>query len=1012
MALLAFGSYSIINLPRESNPEVQIPVAVVTTVFPGSTAEDVEKLITNKIEEDLNNNLDELNKLTSTSKSGVSSVVAEFNADADIEASIQKVKDEIDKVKPDLPQDAEDPIVSDVNFVDQPIMIVSVSSDLPVTEFITLSDQIEDELKSVKGVSKISKSGIPEKETQVIVNKEQLHNFGLNITDVLRAIAQANSAVPVGSIEMDGVEYNVKFEGDIKDPSQIRDLAILNSQGKTIYVRDLAFVSDGVSHPLTYSRISVNSEPSQQAVSFAVFKKRGGDVTRIASDVRDKVEDLKGGLLKDSQTLVSFDSGKYVERDLSNLTNTGVQTIILVMLLLFLAIGWRESIISGLAIPLSFLVAFIGLFASGNSINFVSLFSLILAVGVLVDSAIVMTEGIHTNILRGLSKKESAIKTIKEFNWPLISGTMTTVAVFAPLFFISGTTGQFIKIIPFTIIFVLLASLFVALGIIPLITTIFLKKKNGYESNFQKKQEDYTKKIQGWYKNILEKFLGDRKKENRFFLAMIIGLILALSLPITGLVKTTFFEQEDADFLAVEVEKPEGTTLEQTDLSVREVEEMLYGEPDVESFVTTVGRTSSFSNESVAGEKYGNITVILKDDRERTSTEVLNSISDKVKSIRSATVSVSEPNNGPPQGAPVLVKFFGDNLDDLEKAVLVGEEALKNIDGTIYVKNSMRNNGSEFVIKVNEAKASEFGINSSQIAQILRTAIHGSTATTIKSQGEDIDVIVKLNLNSNYTDPHDTNNTNIEAIKQTEIQTQKGPILLGSIVDVSLERSNSAISHEDRQRIATASSQLKEGYTATEITAQFKEKIKDYKLPEGVSFKIGGESEDVDQSFKDMFVALIAGMVLVLSILVLQFNSFKQAFFIIAIVPLSLIGIFLGLLITKSTLSFPSIMGYIALSGIVVNNSIILIDVINSLRKQNPEENLKELIIRGAVSRLRPIILTTVTTIIGIFPLTYVAALWSPLAFAIIFGLAFAVLITLLLVPILYNRWPGKIKTE
>jgi len=1005
VAFLSFGIYSMVTLPKESNPEVQIPVAVVSVPFPGASASDVEKLITEKIEDALDSNLDDVNKITSNSKEGLSSVTVEFNAQADIDSSIQDVKDEVDKVKVDLPKDALEPIVSDVNFVDQPVLIISLSSDLPVTEFIKLTDDVVDELKQVKGVSKISKSGIPSREVQVLVDKERLHNFNVDILSVIRGLAASNVSLPIGNIEVSDIDYAVRFEGDIKDTKEIGDIAVLNIYGKPVYLRDIAFVSDGTTKQKTFTRISKDGQPSEQAVALAVFKRSGGNVVKMVDDIKNKVSELQNGILADSSVLYSFDTANVIKKDLSNLSFTGLQTVILVIIVLFFVIGFRESIIAGLAIPISFLIAFIGLSASGNTINFVSLFSLILAVGILVDSAIVITEGIHTNLQKGYSKKESALVTLKEFNWPLISGTMTTIAVFAPLFFISGVTGKFIAIIPFTVIFVLSASLFVALGFIPLIASTFLKAKN--KSEFSEKQEFYTKKVQEWYKNKLSSLLGDKKKEFRFFWIITALLFVALALPATGVVKTIFFTQENADFLFVDISKNEGTLLPETDLATRAVEEVIYDQKDVASFVTTVGAGSSFNNGGV-DTRLANITLILKDKKERskTSTEILEELRIKLADFKDAKVVIVQPSGGPPSGAPVLVKLFSDNFNDLEVAVSKVEDILKNIDGVTDVESSAQSDSLEFVFKLDKEKASELGVSPETVAQVLRSAIYGTKATTIKTdKNEDIDVVVKLALNPNYKTAHETINTTPDTLKQIEISTPKGPVLLGSLVDVSLAKSSNEISHEARKRIYTVSSQVREGKTAGEITDALSEKMKSVELPESVEMSIGGEKEDVNRSFTDMFIALIVGMILVVAILVLQFNSYKQAAFIISIVPLSLIGIFFGLALTHNALSFPSIMGFIALSGIVVNNSIILVDVINSLRKEDPKRNLKNAVIEGSVSRLRPILLTTVTTIVGIFPLTYASDLWAPLAFSIMFGLSFTVIITLFFVPMLYNRF-------
>ncbi|MBT3730072.1 efflux RND transporter permease subunit [bacterium] len=1014
IALVFFGVFSVIIIPKESSPEVQIPIAIVTTIFPGAGAEDVEELVTDEVEEALNNNLDELNKITSVSREGVSVVIAEFNASADIDDSVREVKDEVEKIKRELPTDSEDPFVSEVNFVDQPIMLVSIASDLPVTKFIELAEDTVDELKSVKGVSKIIKSGIQEREVQVVVNKKQLHKFGMRLVDVVRALSLSNTSLPIGGITLDGIEYSVKFQGEIEKTSEIENMVIGATDGQPVYVRDVAFVSDGVSKTATFSRISVDGAPSEQAVTLSVFKKSGGDITKIAKSVREKLTELQNdSVLIDTTVLVALDTGELVTDDLRTLSLTGLQTIALVMVILFIAIGWREALIAGLAIPLSFLIGFVGLQITGNTINFVSLFALILAVGILVDSAIVVTEGTHTNMRDGLIGKDAARKTIKEFHWPLTSGTMTTIAVFAPLFFISGVTGEFIAAIPFTIIFVLIASLFVALGIIPLISAKMLKRRG--VSQFEEKQEIYTTKIKGWYKTILRSILGNKKRENIFFVTLIILFIMALALPVTGVVKTIFFAQEDGDFIFVEIEKPQGTELAQTDLSVRAVEEILYARPNIESFVTTVGASSNFSNDASAGGGQGsgrlaNITAVLKDKKSKTSTVISEELRKEFSVIRDAEVRLIQASEGPPTGAPVFIQFFGDNLNDLELAAEGGERLLKDIKGTREVETSILGDNIEFVLRVDRAKVAEVGLDLGTIAQTLRTAIHGATATTIHKDGEDIDVEVKLNLNANYRTSHDTSRTNMDSIRQIEIETPNGPVLLGSLTTASIEKSPALIRHEELNRYESVSSEIGKDVVAGDIVKEFKARVGEIGLAEGVIFKVGGETEDVDQSFKDMFVALIVGVLLVVSILVLQFNSFRYAVFIIAIVPLSLIGIFAGLLISGKALSFPSMMGYIALSGIVVNNAIILIDVINNLRKENSRTHnmtLRDIVIEGSASRLRPIVLTSLTTVIGIIPLTYASDLWSPLAFAIIFGLSFASIITLLLVPILYNRWPG-----
>lgn len=1012
VTLVIFGISALFSMPRESNPEVSIPIGIVSTALPGASALDVETLITNKIEEKLKNNLDDVKNLTSSSREGISSIVVEFDASANLDKSIQELKDEVDAAAPDLPDEATDPFVFQVDFANDPILIFAVSGDLPPSEFQRLAKDIEREIKAVKDVSDVSIDGNREREVQVIVNKEALSTFGLNLVDIVSGISQTNSTLPAGSISVNEIEYNVQFEGDIDDPREIADIAILSVGGKPVYVRDVAIVIDGFEEQTTISRISIDGKPSKSSLSFNVFKQTGrGDITKITSAVQERLVELQqpGYMLDGLETLVIFDTGEFLLEDLTTLTRSGMYTIMLVMLILFITLGWREALIAGSAIPLSFLIAFIGLNATGNSLNFISLFSLILAVGVLVDSAIVIVEGINTRMKRWVDKREAALSTIKEFNIPITSGTMTTVAVFAPLFFVSGIVGEFIKGIPYTIIFLLLASLLVALGLVPLISSVFMRRR--MTSTLEKKQTRYAKKLRDWYAVELKSFLESRRKKLLFVSSLFVLFIIAVSLPITGIVKTIFFDQGDADFAVVEVELPQGTVLSRTDLETRKVEEILLTEPDIDAFSLTVGAGSPFGSQS-SGSKFANAFLLLKDtdDRDRTSLDIIDSLREKFALITTSQVRANQPADGPPVGTPVVIKFLGDDLQELNSLAENASELLASIPGTSDIVTSTKNDGTQFVLEIDKAKATELGLNSSLVSQTLRAAIHGIEATTINNIEEDIDVVVKLNLNTNYRDPHDTNRTTVDAIRQIEIQSSYGAVLLGSILTTSIAQNSTTIAHEDARRVSIVESELTSTGNVREIIEEFKDRIDEINIPPSVTVVYGGENEETDQSFKDMGVAFIVGVILMFFILVLQFNSIRYAGYIIMVIFLSLIGIFFGLLITNQPLSFPSLMGLIALSGIVVNNAIIMIDAINKLRLRNPERAVQAMVIEGAASRLRPVLLTTITTVIGLFPLTFASALWAPLAWSIIFGLSFTVVVTLFFIPMLYNRKPGSLE--
>ena len=1003
--LIFAGIVSVVNIPKESAPEVEVPIAVITTIFPGAPAEDIEKLITIKIEDQLNSGLDNVKKITSTSREAVSSVVVEFNANADVDKSIEKTKEEVDKVASELPNAAEDPRVIKVDFVDQPIIEFSITSELPLSEFVTFAETIESEIKKVKGVSKVNVNGVRNREVQVVVKRESLNKFDISLDQIVSAIRLANANIPVGSITQDGIQYAVKFEGEIKDPGSIKNIPIISNGGVAVYVRDVAFVSDGVGDATSFSRLSVNSQLAKQAANFSVFKRSGGDVTKITKAVRLRLDELQEDVLQGEEVLVSFDNGKSVQDDLSTLSITALQTVLLVMIVLFLTLGWRDSLIAGSAIPISFLIAFIFLEASGNTINFVSLFSLILAVGILVDSSIVLTEGIHTNIRAGLLKTEAAIKAIEELNWPIIAGTMTTIAVFLPLFFLSGITGEFISSIPFTIIFVLLASLFVALAVVPLFAVGFLPDIGTADSKLEAKRMILTHRLQDWYKRRLEKIIGIKKQERKFIGLIILLLVISLVMPFTGLIKVIFFDSGDSEFLFVDIETKEGSSLVQNDLITREVENILYQMPEVDSFVTTIGSLSSFTV-GTSANKYSNISIILRDKERRPSTEIATELRYIfAQKLPNTIIKVTELAGGPPVGAPVVVTFSGDNFDDLDQAVFIAKNILNEIKGTRDIETTLSEDAIDFIFTLNREKIAAVGLNPSIIASTLRTAVFGSTATTIRVGEEDVDVKIRLSLNNEFLDISQIPNATVDSLNSIQINTPQGPVFIGSLLDVSLKRANPVISRENLRRIAKVEASVEEGFNAAEINTEFTEALAKAELTMGVDYDFGGgEAEETQKSFMEMGFSLIYGLILVFAILVLQFNSFKQSMMILSITPFILIGIFLGLFITRQPISFPSIMGFIAIAGIAVNNSIILVDVMNRIRKNNPEMPAKEIVISGSVQRLRPIVLTTLTTVIGIIPLTYASALWSPLAWSIIFGLTFTVVLTLVLIPIFYHK--------
>lgn len=1070
VALIGVGLYSLFAIPKESSPEVVIPVGVVSTLLPGAPAADIETLITNEIERGLVS-LENVKDITSTSREGVSSVVVEFEADADLEKSIQDLKDEVDTIKQQLPSDAEDPFVSEVNFVDQPILTVAVSAELSDIEFTSLADDIENEIESIGGVSRVEAQGVRSREVTVIVDQAALSRFGVSLSDITNAIRNANITFPIGQIVNNGISYNVAFEGDITNTDQIANVSVTNLNGQPVYVKDLAIIEDGLSPATSLSRLSIEGSPSMNSISFNIYKQSGGDITQITAAVNARFDELQapGQLLEGIETVVVLDAGQDILDDLIRLSSSGLQTVLLVVLLLVVAIGWREGLLAGAAIPLSFLFGFIGLYFSGNTINFLSLFSLILGIGILVDSAIVIIEGINRKMKDDLTidKKEAAIQTIRDFSAPLISGTLTTVSMFVGLFIVSGVIGQFIASIPFTLIFLLFASMVVALAILPLIASGVLKRRS--ETRMEQKQVEYALRLETWYKGKLAVILESQHLQRQFLSAIFAALVFAISLPVNifggiiaaplvflvsmkfykwnpktfwekvgksvsklaslvivvltsffiiGLilptvnpVQVTFFESGDVDFIIIELENPEGSIKEVTDVGIRRVEELLYDEPEIVSFTTTVGSGSQFGAGG-SGEKFANIFVNLSDDRERSSSVIVEDLRRQVAVLNDIKVTVNQPSDGPPTGAAIIVKFLGDDLNEITKLANESAVIFRSLDNAVNVETSTNNNNTEFVMNLDRNKAAALGLNAFTVSQIARTAVFGSDATSLTTIDENIDVVVKLNIsNSDAVTTDNANEITISALENIAIPTQFGDIALSELVTISLRESSTVINHEDSKRVVTVTADVTTDGNAREIQTLALERInEELNIPAGVEISTGGgETDESNQAFAEMGLALLVGILLMVAVLTLQFNSYLHTQYVLSILPYSLIGIMIGLALTANPLSFPSIMGFIALSGIVVNNSILLIDMMNQLRKREPDMEMKDVVLEASGNRLRPILLTTITTVIGMIPLTLAGDLWAPLAYAVMFGLVFSVFITLVLIPIIYFRKPGEV---
>jgi HAE1 family hydrophobic/amphiphilic exporter-1 len=600
-----------------------------------------------------------------------------------------------------------------VDFTDQPVIVASVSGDLAPGELTSLGQEVQSELERVPGVSTVDLSGVQPREVQVIVSQAELQQYNIPISDVTNAIAAAGLASPEGSITVDGVSYDVRFDAGLDTPEDVENISFAGPGGTPLTIGDVATVDDGLENPTTYSRVSIGGAPSQPAMTLSVYKSSGGNVATVGAAVKAEITSLQKTTLSGTKVVITSDAADTVNTDLDELTRAGAETVVLIVIILLLTLGWREAFVAALSVPFSFLIAFIGLDASGNTINFISLFALILAIGILVDSGIVVVEAIHTHLEKAPSKFDAAVAALHEYSLPLVVGTCTTIAVFIPLFFISGIVGKFIASIPFTIIFVLIASIFVALGMVPLLAVFFVKPPKAHAK--ETRQDKTMDNLRNWYQEFLTNALQDKQFQNRFLWAMGILFVIALALPITGVVQTAFFPSDSMDTVYVQVEEPVGTVLATTDIATREVEEILYKDNRIENFVSDVGEGSAFTGSSAAGGQIANITITLKKGHE-DSNIYIDDLRKELSPIKDADVTVSGPASGPSSGPPVSINFSGTDVDALSTTVDAAAQALAKIPGTTNVTTSTKDDSSEFVVTLNSAEAASLGVSPSVVA--------------------------------------------------------------------------------------------------------------------------------------------------------------------------------------------------------------------------------------------------------------------------------------------------------
>jgi multidrug efflux pump subunit AcrB len=1098
--LVFFGIYSYQQMPREAMPEVVVPYIFIQTLYPGNSPVDIENLVTRPIEKELKG-LKGVKKVSSASYQDASIIIVEYTTKVTIKQALQDTKDRVDKAKSELPTDLpSDPYVTDFDMSEFPIMNVNISGEYSMRDLKKFAELMQDEFESYNEISEANIRGVEEREIQINVDPYKLDAVGLSFEDVAFAIQFENISMGAGQFTADQTRRTIRTDANYTNMDQIANTIIKVNMGKPVYIRDIANVVDGYKEQATIARLD-----NKPVVTLSVTKKSGENILAASENIMKGIDQLKArGQIPDNlEIIVTDDMTIEIENTISSLENSIILGMILVTFVLFLFLGFRNALFAGLSIPLSMFLSFVILDQTGITLNSMVLYGLILALGMLVDNAIVVVENVYRLYSQGLPLLRATKQGVSEIAFPIISSTLTTLAAFFPLLAWEGMIGEFMKIFPQTLIVVLASSLFVALILSPAFIAAFMKVEDITVKANKKRtlrnaaifggisvlfytsqmyllanllatvaiimllnlfvlralarwfQTKFLVWLEGFYTRQLRHALTGPWPYIYFggtiaLLVFSMWFYFFVSQP-----KVLFFPDTDPATVFVTMELPLGTSIEKTDEVSREVEnivkETLVPYEHVVKSVTTnvgVGKGGMFESESSPNKCLISISFVqFKYRDEIITSDVMQQIAHNLDGFVGAKIYVEKGDMGPPTGNPVNIDVSGDEFDKLigltDDFLRIIEE--DNIPGIDELKLSINTNQPEMLIEVDREQARLYELSTQQIALAFRNAIYGWEASQFKDGEDEYDIFVRL---------EEKYRNDVSTLMNQKITVNGNKIPISSVAKFKFSSSYDKISRIDFRRVITISSGVVEGYNATEINKRIEQLLADYQMPAGYSYEFTGEQKEQAESMEFLAFALLVAIAMIMIILVTQFNSFIRPAIIIATVIFSTIGVFLGLGIFQ--MEFVVIMtgiGIISLAGIVVNNGIVLIDYIDLTRKRMreklgyaedafmPTEMQVEALVEAGRTRLRPVLLTAITTVLGLLPLAIglnfnfltlythfdpeisiggeSVAFWGPMSWTVIFGLSFATVLTLVISPVMYmltirinysiRKWTGNL---
>jgi len=993
LLLLIMGVTAIFTMPRTEDPPMDIPGASIVVIYPGGNPVDMEELIATPLEEALNE-LEDIKKITSTMKDGIVTIAIEFNFETDADEKFNEVLRQVNSVRNDLPEGIYDLQVLQWSSTDVVMkQLAFVSAEASYRRIHDRAETLKKDIERLSGVRMVEIFASPDQQVRVSLDLEKMAAMDLSIEDVSKALRSNNANIPGGELRIGGKSFNVKTSGSYSELNDISNIVVSSYRGSLVHLRDIAKVG------YQYEDINYKGRvDGTRAVFLTIKQKENLNIFKISRELDPVIARFNADLDPDIKLVTVFDQAESVDHRINGFFSNLLQGIVLVGIVIFLSLGVRASLLVIIAIPLSILIGLGWVDLANFGLQQISIAALVIALGLLVDNSIVITENIERYIRKGMNRKDAAAEATSQLAWPVISATVTTMFAFIPIIMMPDKAGRFIESLPVTVIFTLFASLLIALTLTPYLASRFLKKG---KPAAQKRG----------FRTLLSRFIDGPYHKSLAFALRRPWLIILLSLVTLGgsallftRVGVSFFPKAEKPQFMIRVNMPEGSSLENTDKATRYVESVLDTIDEVRVYASNIGHGNPRIYYNIFPRQYeknyAEIFVELKTYEVESFDALIHHLRTFFSSYPGAKIYIKEFEQGTPVEAPLTIKITGDDLDELKR---ISSDVLQKVDqvsGVVNSDNNLSKVSTDIWFRINRDKANLFGVPVHVIDMTIRTAIAGtSTGSFRDKQGNDYDIVMRL---------PEGQAIRIRDLGRIYVQSLTGRMIpLSQLARIEFRAAPGIISHYNLMRDATITADIEKGYQLDDVIAQLRPWLDNYSWPPGYRYTFTGELESREESFGGLFKAGIIAIIAIFSVLVLQFRSFRQPFIIFSAIPLAVIGSVLALYFTGNTFSFTAFIGFVSLTGIVVNNSIIMVDYTNILRKEG--KGMGDALIEAGHTRFTPIILTTLTTIGGLLPLTLRGgSLWAPMGWTIIGGLLVSTFLTLIVVPVLYMLMEGE----